>query len=118
VVAKSVEQVFGARATLVVEPSAILRRLAQLEELPTRPPIVISLLTDHGEQLFAWRGQAEHGARVASPQGRRKGALAPRLDPPRRVIDPALGLDEIPLELFEERLGLALFPPRAPPSMK
>ena len=112
VVSRALELVYGFGFTVAAGSANARRHLSRIPKEPHRlPPVFVTVLYARGERLFLFDHMDEDWVYLRAPRGRstkQRGAL--RIDPKREVVDHERGLDRIPREAFDERVGVGLIP--------
>lgn len=112
VISKALELVYGFGFTVAAGATNAMRHLSRVSEPAHRlPPVYVTVLYARGERLFLFDHADDDWVYLRAPRGRstkQRGAL--RIDPRREVVDPDRGLDRIPKEAFEEKVGVGLIP--------
>jgi hypothetical protein len=105
-------QLYGVGFSVAAGEATVMRQLARVGPgTNRRPPVFVSTLYDRGERVFVFERLDEGFVHLRAPHGRsskRRGAQ--RADPLRTIVDPELGVDQIPLERFRDIVGFALIP--------
>lgn len=111
-IARALELLYGVPFTVAAGGPSALRHLERIDGDPSRlPPVFVSLLYSRGERLFLLDRIEDSTVFLRAPHGRstkRRGAE--RIDPPRMVVDPEIGLESVPWDELEPTLGVALIP--------
>lgn len=106
--AMAVSQLFGRRFLILSDTPSIL---LHLREPLGRLPSFVTVQTTTRERLFVVESLDSQGVSVRTPRGRSSSGIRDiRFDPPRRVLNDEEGLDQIPLDIFLERVGVAWIP--------
>ncbi|MCB9650339.1 MAG: hypothetical protein H6730_27695 [Deltaproteobacteria bacterium] len=112
VVSRALGLLFGVNFTVAAGAANALRHLARVPAEPQRmPPVFVTVLYARGERLFVFDHMDADWVYLRAPRGRsskERGAL--RVDPKREVVEPERGLDRIPREAFEDKVGVGLIP--------